>query len=292
MRFSDLGIQYFYSFFKLFWLNPCFGLESYSVFRYICFERKRNRMKKTLLSLFAIAGFSVLASAQIEMYADGGTTDYAGGGIYSVLATDDSELIVDMHVENHTGSTHTWIVSRTRINRPTSWADFLCWGHETDQFGGTCFSAVGMDSDPWSCLQTNAVTVADGEAGIIAAHITPSFNDPAVVTYRYYVGVDGDPFQDSMDVEVSLSPASIADVAPSLAVSVSPNPASDYVNITAEGVDGATVRIMDVLGNKIMTSKIVGSKTIDVSEYRNGIYFIIVESRGVKTVNRKVIIRH
>jgi len=276
----------------LFWLNPCFALESYSVFRYICFERKRNRMKKTLLSLFAIAGFSALASAQVEMYVDGGTTDYAGGGVYNVMAVDASELILEIHVENHSGSTQDWFVSRTRIDRPTSWVDFLCWGHESDQFGGQCIDAQTMDSDPWSMQANQAVTLLDGEYGFISAHITPSLADPAVVTYRYYVGEDGDPFQDSMDVVVALSAASIAEVAPSLAVTVSPNPASDYVNVTTEGVDGATVRIMDVLGNKIMTSKITGSKTIDVSEYRNGIYFIIVESKGVKTVNRKVIIRH
>lgn len=249
-------------------------------------------MKKTLLSLFAIAGFSALASAQVEMYVDGGTTNYAGGGVHSVMAVDASELILEIHVENHSGTNQDWFVSRTRINRPTSWVDFLCWGHESDQFGGQCIDAQTMDTDPWSMQASQAVTLADGEYGFISAHITPSLADPAVVTYRYYIGDAGDPFQDSMDVQVSLSAAAITEVTPTLNVSVSPNPASDYVNITAEGVDGATVRIMDVLGNKIMTSKIVGSKSIDVSEYRNGIYFIIVESRGVKTVNRKVIIRH
>ena len=170
--------------------------------------------------------------------------------------------------------------------------DFLCWGHESDAFGGTCIDALSMDSDLWSMQAAQAVTVADGEYGFISGHVTPSFNDPAVVTYRYFVGVDGDPYQDSMDVVVSLSAASIVETEPSLTVNVAPNPASDYVTVSAEGVSDASVKIMDVLGNKIMTSTIVGSKTIDVSEYRNGIYFIIVESKGVKTINRKVIIRH
>ena len=249
-------------------------------------------MKKILLSIFAIAGFSVLASAQVEMYVDGGTTDYAGGGVFNHYATGDTEQILEIHVENHSGSDQDWFVSRTRINRPVSWVDFLCWGHQSNTFGGVCIDGATMDSDPWSMQNSQAVTVSDGEYGFISAHITPSFNDPGTVTYRYYIGNVQNPYTDSMDVEVILTPLSIEDVTPSLSVNVAPNPANDYVKVTADGVNDATVRIMDVLGNLILTKEIKGSKTFDISEYRNGIYFVIVESNGVKTVNRKVIIRH
>ena len=249
-------------------------------------------MKKTLLSIFAIAGFSILASAQVEMYVDGGTTDYAGGGVYTHYASGDNEQILEIHVENHSGNDKEWFVSRTRITRPTSWTDFLCWGHESNTFGGLCIDGLSMDFDPWSMQTNQAVTVSDGEYGFISAHIFPSFSDPATVTYRYYVGDSANPYTDSMDLEVILTPLSIEDIAPSLSVNVAPNPATDYVKVTADGVNEATVRIMDVLGNLILTKEIKGSKTFDVSEYRNGIYFIIVESNGVKTVNRKVIIRH
>jgi hypothetical protein len=78
----------------------------------------------------------------------------------------------------------------------------------------------------------------------------------------------------------------------SVEVNVAPNPATDYVKVTAEGVESATVKMIDVLGNVILKETIKGSKTIDVSEFRNGIYFVIIEAEGVKTINRKVIVRH
>jgi len=48
----------------------------------------------------------------------------------------------------------------------------------------------------------------------------------------------------------------------------------------------------DVLGNTLLSKKISGSETIDVSEFRNGIYFITMEAKGAKKINRKVIVRH
>lgn len=249
-------------------------------------------MKKTLLSIFAIAGFSALASAQVEMYVDGGTTDYAGGGVHTHYASGDVEQVLEIHVENHSGTDQEWFVSRTRINRPISWTDFLCYGHQSNSFGGLCYDGSSMDTDNWSMGVSGAIQLADDEYSFISIHIVPSFDDPAVVTYRYYIGDSQNAYIDSMDVEVILTPLSIEDIAPSLSVNVAPNPASDYVKVTADGVNDATVRIMDVLGNLILTKEIKGSKTFDVSEYRSGIYFVIVESNGVKTVNRKVIIRH
>jgi hypothetical protein len=246
-------------------------------------------MKKTLLSILAIAGLATMASAQIEMYVNGGTTDYSDGGVYTLYATGETDHSTEIHVENHTGNTHDWLVSRTRINRPTSWVDYLCWGHESDQFGGVCIDAPTMDSDPWTI--TADITVADGEYGFISSHVTPSFNDPATVTYRYYVGTSGNPYQDSMDLVVILTPLELNET-PLLEVSVAPNPATDYVKVTAEGVESATVKMIDVLGNVILKETIKGSKTIDVAEFRNGIYFVIIEAEGVKTINRKVIVRH
>lgn len=247
-------------------------------------------MKKTLLSIIAIAGISLGASAQWEMYVEGGTTDYAGGGTFSFLAQGEQDHAHEIHIENHTGGTVDAVLTRTRINRPTSWVDYACWGHETDPFGGTCYSSAIMDTDPWETPQ--AVTIADGESGLLASHITPSFTDPATVTYRYYIGTAQDPMQDSMDVEVVMTPLNIEEAAPQLTVSIAPNPADNYINVKADGVESASIKMYDVLGNVILNNTISGSKTINVSEFRNGIYFVIIEAKGAKTINRKVVVRH
>jgi len=248
-------------------------------------------MKKTLLSLFAIAGLSMGVSAQIEIYADGGTTNLSGGGVYSYYATGDTDQAHELHIENHTGSTLDWIVSRRKITTVPSWVDYLCWGHESDNFGGTCIDAGTMDTDLYLMPGSAAVSVADGEYGFISSHIKPSFNDVGTYVYRYYVGTEANPFMDSADVSVTLTPLSVPELKPTLTVNVHPNPATEYVVVALEGAESATVRVIDVLGNEILKSSINTTKTIDVSEYRNGIYFVIVESKGA-TINRKVIVRH
>lgn len=248
-------------------------------------------MKKIILSLLVVLGVASGAEAQVEIYIDGGTTNYAGGGVFTVNAVNGDELIHEIHVENHSGADKNWFVSRTRINRPTTWVDFLCWGHQSDPFGGLCIDAQAMDSDPWTMDVSQAVTIGDGEYGFISSHITPSMSDPAVVTYRYYVGSVSNPYEDSVDVEVSLV-LNVPEVTP-LSVSVMPNPASEQLTINTSGAQNASAKMIDVLGNVVIQEKIVGtSKTIDVTKFKTGIYFITLKVEGLKPVTRKVLIRH
>jgi hypothetical protein len=52
------------------------------------------------------------------------------------------------------------------------------------------------------------------------------------------------------------------------------------------------MKVVDVLGNLIMKETISSSKKIDVTDFRSGVYIISFEGAGVKSFNRKVIIRH
>lgn len=249
-------------------------------------------MKKRLLSLFAVAGLSLTVSAQIEIYVEGNTTNFSGGGVYSFNATGDTDHANEIHFENHSGTSMDMIVSRRRLaTTAPSWEDYLCWGHQSDNFGGLCISVEAMAADLYTMPVTGAVTLDDGEYGVLASHITPSFDDPGTYVYRYYIGTEQTPFMDSIDVSVTLTPLAIPEVKTALTVSVHPNPATEYVVVALDGAETATVRMIDVLGNEILKSTINTTKTIDVSEFRNGIYFVIVESKG-STINRKVIVRH
>jgi hypothetical protein len=249
-------------------------------------------MKKTLLAICATFGIAAFAVAQdgIEIYVNGGMTDYSSGnGVFQTGPEVGGEAVADIHIENHTGASVDWVVTRLRINEQATWTDYLCWGHETDPFGGTCYSASLMPTNPW-CTPA-AVTVGDTEGGVIAAHITPDIGAPATVTYRYYVSTDCQTYADSVDIEVSFS-LGLEEATPELSVSVAPNPASDNITVKANGVESAQVKMVDVLGNVVLREKMVASKTINVAEFRNGIYFIIVEAEGAKPVSRKVIVRH
>lgn len=245
-------------------------------------------MKKALLIFFSVFSFALLSNAQIEIYLNGGPTDVSGTTI-QISPAGPGTIVSDFHVINNTGISKNWTIQRVRINEQASWSDYLCWGHDTDPFGGTCYAASAMDYTSWTTPAS--VTVGDGEGGILQSDITPDAMAPATSTYRYYI-MDGGTAEDSVDVEVSFS-ASAPKITPQLSVSVVPNPASESFTVNTSSLDNATVKIMDVLGNVVLKETVlVESKKIDVSNFKNGIYFVIVEAPGAKTVSRKVVVRH
>jgi hypothetical protein len=78
---------------------------------------------------------------------------------------------------------------------------------------------------------------------------------------------------------------------PELTIGVQPNPASDFLTIETSSDEKAVVQIIDVLGNTIWNATFYKTEMINITEYRNGIYFVTVSSKG-KRVSRKVIVRH
>ncbi|MFT5777117.1 MAG: hypothetical protein ACI837_000048 [Crocinitomicaceae bacterium] len=242
-------------------------------------------MKTTLLSILAITGISALSFGQVVTMEIGASGDISGTE-YTVTSAG-AEVVLDVHVANLTANSMDLTITRDRINPQTNWTDYVCWGHETDPFGGVCYPFYAVS--PWTT--PTAVTIDQGEGGSLAIHINPLDPDFGCVVYRYYV-MDGSVAIDSLDISVCKT-AAIEEVSPVLTVSVSPNPANSYVTVKTNGVDGATVGMVDVLGNVVMKETfITASKTINVSNFRNGIYFVTVEAKGAKTINRKIIVRH
>lgn len=76
-------------------------------------------------------------------------------------------------------------------------------------------------------------------------------------------------------------------------VNISPNPATSQISISANTALDFQVKMVDVLGNLILSESFTdGSGKLDITKYRNGIYFIKIEADGVRTITRKLIIRH
>lgn len=238
-------------------------------------------MKRTLLSLLTIAGFSAFSFGQMTIdgvNVSGTQVDYTSAG---------AEVIVDVHVENNTGGSKDLTILRERINPNATWTDYLCWGHSTDPFGGTCYPASLMNYLEWTT--PTDVTIGNGEAGTLAVHILPE-GDNGCTVYRYKV-MDGTNAIDSVDISVCKS-ASVEEIEP-FSISVAPNPANSYVKIKTTGVEGASFKVLDVLGNVVVKESIMGtSKTLNTESYKNGVYFIIVEAEGQKPINKKIIVRH
>lgn len=248
-------------------------------------------MKKTLLSIIAVVGISLISNAQVEMYLNGGATDVAGT-LIQISAENENYIVSDIDIVNNTGVDKTWSITRLRIDEKATWTDYLCWGHSTDPFGGTCYSATTMNFTNWETPVGDAVVVLDGETGVLQSDIHPDAQVEGCVTYRYYIHENGQPFEDSIDIEVCFS-LGLNEIKPEFSVSVAPNPASNNITVNTTDVNNATIKMVDVLGNVVLEQNTNSSTTnINVTNFRNGIYFITVDAEGVKPVNRKVIIRH
>lgn len=241
-------------------------------------------MKRTLLSLIAIAGMTTFGMSQVEITIGSGP-DISGGQHNESSAG--AEVVVDLHVKNSTGASKDWTITRDRITSFASWTDYICWGHSTDPFGGTCYAHNA--ANPWATPQ--AVTIGNGEEGTLQVHIKPNDPDFGSGVYRYYV-MDGSSIEDSVDIIVSKT-AGIEEITASLSVSIAPNPASNYIKVKANGAENTTVKVVDVLGNIVLNETVMGSsKTINTSRFRNGVYFVVVDADRAKPVTRKVIVRH
>ena len=240
-------------------------------------------MKQTLLSLVAMLGISSFMFAQISISYDG--NDYTNGEIS--LPAGSGTISLDVVFTNNSGSQKVWTIQRDRVNQQSGWSDYMCWGHETDPFGGSCYSSSQMDQTSWTTPDN--VTLEDSEAGKAKIYVTTSDPDMGPGTYRYTV-VENGQLLDYVDVTFTKT-AEVEELNPT--VSLAPNPASDYIKVSLANADKATVKIIDVLGNVVLkNTSMNATKYINTSSFRNGVYFVIVEAEGVDPINKKVIVRH
>ncbi|MCF8408224.1 MAG: T9SS type A sorting domain-containing protein [Crocinitomicaceae bacterium] len=249
-------------------------------------------MKKFLVAFSFFLSLAALAQDGIVITLDGQTVDISGG-THQMIAPSNAVFDVPFEVVNNTGQTHQWVVTRLKVNVPTGWADGLCWGHGTDPFGGTCFSSTQMVGSPWSTPGSQSVlfNIADGEYGKMKPQINPDDFTSGQAHYRYYLSDLGSGYSDSVDLIIDFV-ATVKPIKEDVTVSIVPNPASDYINITVNGMENGTLKMVDILGNVVYKDAIVNSKSIATSNFKTGVYFVTIDAPGSKSISRKVIIRH
>jgi hypothetical protein len=252
-------------------------------------------MKKFTHILFTaliIASANLFAQDGIIISLEGQTADISGG-THTMTAPGNTVFDVPFHVENQTGQAHQWVVTRYKINVPSGWADGLCWGHSTDQFGGTCYSSAQMNGNPWTSSASQSVlfTINNGEYGKMKPQINPDDFTSGQAHYRYYVSDPGSGYSDSVDLVVDFT-ASLTQIKDPVSVSIVPNPASDYIQISMTGIESASLKMVDVFGSTVLKENIGSSKKLNVSDFNSGIYFLVFDVPGRKSFTRKVIIRN
>lgn len=244
-------------------------------------------MKKTILNSIAVLGFAISSISQdnITMKITGDVTDYSSGHAPYVKTISAAGIVdFEIDVENTTGTDKSWRL--TRLNEtdvPSTWSTTIC-------AGASCFppSALNPYCSPASLSQQ--LVVANGGTGVIAFHVTVPTAAITSGTYRIYVG-DCVSFDDSIDVQVNVT-AGIKEVKQAPSFSIFPNPSDDAVNVQLNNSKNGTLKIIDLVGNIVYSEEIASASKVNVSEFKNGIYFVMIEADGIKLSSRKLVVRH
>lgn len=245
-------------------------------------------MKKIYTILFSL--FLVTSYGQISINYDNQTEDISGQS-YNMVAPSYQAFDVPFRINNESGSTKQWRITRYRISVPAGWSDFLCWGHATDEFGGTCFSSTQMNGNPWTSPASTSVMfdVNDGEYAKLKVTIDADDWVSGSAHYRYYI-VEGNENIDSVDLMIQFT-ANVTQKEP-VSVSIVPNPATDFIQISMNGIESASFKMVDALGSTVIKETIYSNKKINTSDYKSGLYFMVFDIPGQKSITRKVIIKH
>jgi hypothetical protein len=219
-----------------------------------------------------------------------GTNNDISGLVYQTTAPGPELFDINLNFINNTNQTLKWRVTRKRLNVPAGWSDQLCWGHSSNPLAAFCY--LESNQNPWNSPLSDTFNVAVGEYGKLKCEINPDDLTSGTATYRYYVSSDGVNFQDSVDVQVEFNVASIKPNKEEISVSIVPNPATDYIQISMTGIESASLKMVDVFGSTILKENIGSTKKLNVSDFNSGIYFLVFDLPGRKSFTRKVIIRN
>ena len=73
-------------------------------------------------------------------------------------------------------------------------------------------------------------------------------------------------------------------------ITVYPNPASNYLNVTLAGDEAATVQLFNLVGQQVYSETAVNSASINVSSLKAGVYMLKVSQNG-KVYTSKVVVK-
>ena len=252
-------------------------------------------MEKRILSIvliyFGIG--NLIAQDNIKIFVDQGTTDYSGVTYTVNLDPTSPELlsnVLEVHfsVHNSGNSAKQLQVVRKRLSVPNSWNDQVCWPPN-------CYNTSNVEYTTPNSNNNPAPTIEAGASAELKPRITVDVTSTGTASYRYYLkDVATSNRLDSVDLIVNFTAAaSIPVVKQTPNFTISPNPADHHITVSTSGMESCTIRVVDVLGNEMYNEEFSGtSKYINVSEYKTGVYFVLVEPAGSKTINRKLIVKH
>ena len=157
-------------------------------------------------------------------------------------------------------------------------------------------TAIGASADmgkdgAWTYFQTvDLSSVTCGTNFAIAIRRQCSANGPSGGAFSTANNRNGTVGISDLVYTASLTTASIEDDILKNGISVYPNPANGLINIRAtdSNIDIKNVSLIDILGRTVYSSK--NSKSIDVSSFTEGIYFLRLESNQGGVLSKKIVV--
>lgn len=78
-----------------------------------------------------------------------------------------------------------------------------------------------------------------------------------------------------------------------ITVSLYPNPASEFLNITVKGgLSKGSIKIFSALGTEIFADDLDNFKKIDLSDFKNNVYIVNIYSNEVLVQTTRFVVRH
>jgi len=245
-------------------------------------------MKTKLLILLTLISINVYS--QISIVERDSQTNLASDTLVLNIAENNKQysdygfISIYFDVTNNTGLTKDLIITRSKINVPIQWHDLICWAVG-------CYD-IGTDNIA-STPENEAASSIDGSTYELKLEIDPEDINGSG-HYRYYIVDlnDNKNYLDSVDVVFNFGLASVKEIKKEVQFTINPNPATDFVVVNVNNNSEMDIKIVDVLGNIVLTDSMKQNKKIDVSHFKSGIYFVSITSKDKKSVSRKMIVRH
>jgi len=74
-------------------------------------------------------------------------------------------------------------------------------------------------------------------------------------------------------------------------ITISPNPAANFINIST--TQNLQITVYDALGRKVLSRAVTtGNTQLNIASFAKGVYTVVAESNGVQVNNKKIIVQH
>jgi hypothetical protein len=250
-------------------------------------------MKKIITSFLSVLAISSIAQnpLKIEDAANVGP-DIANSIVTLTDLASIFEFALDLHVINTSAVPMELKIRTTEMDVCTNTTSATCWS--------VCppYSTAGASPTQISAFSQ---AIAPGDtASVCSLHYKPQNLDCCSMFKYEWIDIDnGNAVVAELMVRYDHTNAgtacavSVKEQEVNAEVSIYPNPANDMIALSLSGIEnfnGMSIHIFDMLGKKVSSISQVGpTNNLNVSEFKNGMYFISIMKNGSLIKTSKLI---